>query len=117
MHGLLFSTGSLIFAARLRRSPLGLTGLESAASQALLISPLVKNVRLWGSQRLDARLVGPVREKPAKTKRAPPMDIISNAKGQLFFPAFPAVLWWGEIDLHRLHGHCQMADFFLLVAE
>ena len=49
-----------------------------------------------GSQRLEARLVGPVREKPAKTKRAPPMDIISNAEGQLFFPAFPAVLRWGR---------------------
>lgn len=106
MRELLFSTGLLIFAACLRRSPLGLTGLENAASQALLISPLVRNVRLGGSQRLEARLVGPVREKPAKTKRAPPMDIITNAEGQLFFPAFPTVLWWGEIDLHRLHGHC-----------
>jgi len=37
MRGLLFSTGLLIFAARLRRSPWGLTGLENAASQALLI--------------------------------------------------------------------------------
>lgn len=46
MRELLFSTGLLIFAACLRRSPLGLTGLENAASQALLISPLVRNVRL-----------------------------------------------------------------------
>jgi hypothetical protein len=70
-----------------------------------------------GSQRLDARLVGLVREKPAKTKRAPPMDIISRAEGQLFFPAFPTVLWWGEIDFQRLHGHCQVAHFFPLVVK
>ena len=73
---------------------MGLTGLENAASQAFLISPLVRNVRLGGSQRLEARLVKPEREKLAKTKRAPPMDIINALEGQLFFPAFPAVLWW-----------------------
>ena len=70
-----------------------------------------------GSQRLEARLVKPEREKLAKTKRAPPMDIINALEGQLFFPAFPTVLWWERQFFLYRHEQRSLADFFLLVVK